>query len=112
MGDCPISHHIMMILHLKHIKCTFVPINLKIPGEFKSFCNNAGVPMKVPVLVHGEYVVYNANDISYYIDKEWPEPTLTCANVPANKIGSNLFTKYVFCYCLGVVKFYILQEIK
>lgn len=83
-----------MILSLKKIVCKYIPINLTIiPPEFKTFCNNAGVPIKVPVLVHGEYVVYNSNDIAYYIDKEWPEPRLVCDNELASKTGGNLFPR-------------------
>lgn len=95
LGDCPFSHRIMMILNLKKIVCKYIPINLTIiPPEFKTFCNNAGVPIKVPVLVHGEYVVYNSNDIAYYIDKEWPDPDLSCKSEPANKTGGNLFPRF------------------
>jgi len=95
LGDCPFSHRIMMCLNLKQITCKYIPVNLKIiPPEFKQFCNNAGVPIKVPVLVHGKYVVYNSEDIAYYIDKEWPDPPLTCGNEMANKTGANLFQKF------------------
>jgi len=95
LGDCPFSHRIMMILNLKQITCKYIPVHLKIiPQEFKEFCNNAGIPIKVPVLVHGEYVVYNSNDIAYYIDKEWPDPPLVCENEMASKIGDNVFTKF------------------
>lgn len=95
LGDCPFSHRIMMILHMKQITCEYIPINMKvIPPEFKHFCNSAGIPIKVPVLVHGEYVVYNSNDIAYYIDKEWQEPPLKCENEVANKTGANLFPRF------------------
>lgn len=64
-----------------------------IPPAFKDFCNDNGAPIKVPVFRHGEYIVYNPNDIVYYIDKEWPEPVLKSENQMANNVGANLFQR-------------------
>lgn len=84
----------MMILKLKGVSGKYIPVNLSpIQKEFKEFCQDAGVPIKVPILKHEDYVVYNPNDIAYYIDKECPEPVLKSENEMANKVASNLFTK-------------------
>ena len=95
LGDCPFSHRIMMLLKLKHVSGSYVPVHLGIvPQSFKDFCTSNGIPQKVPILKHGEYVVYNSNDIAYYINKEWPEPNITSANELAIKAGTNLFNKF------------------
>lgn len=83
-----------MILKLKHITGSVVTVHFSpIPKAFKDFCVEAGCPQKVPILKHGEYVVYNPNDIAYYIDKEWPEPDIKSTNEQANKVGGSLFPK-------------------
>lgn len=95
LGDCPLCQRIMMILRLKGVPGEYIPVNMSIiPQAFKTFCNTNGVPIKVPVLRHGEYVVYNPNDIAYYIDKEWPEPILKSENEMATKVGANLYSRF------------------
>lgn len=100
LGDCPLCQRVMMVLRIKEIPGEYIPINMKlIPPAFKDFCNTNGAPIKVPVFRHGEYIVYNPNDIVYYIDKEWPEPILKSENQMANKVGANLFQR-----CSGYLK--------
>lgn len=95
LGECPLCQRVIMFLRLKGIPGEYIPVNMVlIPEAFKTFCNNNGVPTKVPVLRHGEYVVYHPNDIIYYIDKEWPEPVLKSENQMANKVGANLFSRF------------------
>jgi glutathione S-transferase len=95
LGDCPLCQRVMMVLRTKGIAGEYIPVNMTlIPEAFRSFCVSNGVPVKVPILRHGEYVVYNPNDIVYYIDKEWPEPIMKSENAMANKVGANLYSKF------------------
>ena len=98
IGDCPFSHRILMIMKLKAIAGEYVPVHMTpVSPIFKDFCLNAGIPVKVPVFKHDEYVVYNVNDITYYIDKEWPEPNLKSTNALANTVADHLFTRFAGC---------------
>ena len=84
-----------MILKLKKIGGTVCPVNLSIKSkEFEDFCARNGLPMKVPIIQHGENVIADSNAIADYLDKIKPKPDLVNKSKATNAAGDKVFLKF------------------
>ncbi len=84
-----------MVLKAKKIGGSLCPVNLNIKsGGFEDFCTKNGVPMKVPILQHGETVIGDSNLICDYLDKLQPEPNLICKDKKVIAAGDKVFLKF------------------
>ncbi|XP_013397897.1 LOW QUALITY PROTEIN: chloride intracellular channel protein 4-like [Lingula anatina] len=94
-GACPFCHRMFMILLLKanagELTFTVTTVNMsKPPPDFKKLSS------RLPVVVHGNEVLCDSDDIVQYIDDNFPNPDLRFNNQKAAEASLGCFSKFSF----------------
>ncbi|CAH1772532.1 unnamed protein product [Owenia fusiformis] len=96
-GACPFCQRMHMILLLKCQggdlqKFTVTTVNMsKPPADFIK-----KISSRLPVLIHGNEIVSDNDEIVQYIDDNFPSPSLAFDNKKANEICLEVFSKFSY----------------
>ncbi|XP_014666232.1 PREDICTED: chloride intracellular channel protein 2-like [Priapulus caudatus] len=98
-GACPVCQQIFMALllkgHTKELQFTVTTINMAKPPE-----TYRQLSTRVPVIVHQERVMEDANEIAQYLDLNFHDVDLAYGagggGKPAEKATENFFSKFAF----------------
>ena len=94
-GGCPLCQRMFMILLLKanagELTFTVTTVNMaKPPADFKKLAS------RLPVIVHGNEILSDPDEMIQYIDEHFPYPPMAYDNVKAAQACLNVFSKFSF----------------
>ena len=91
VGDCPFAHYVRCVLNFKGLECNIVPCKSDTkPAWLVNEFNG-----KMPCLRSGDIKIVESGDITEYLEKTYPEPSLSVPNLDeAHSIQAPVFPAF------------------
>jgi len=101
VGDCPFTHTVRLVLHLKHTDYTLHPCHEGTKPDW--LLNKPELSGKLPCLVLNGVAVVESKEIIEYLETVFPEPTIKGAGVAeAYAVCKGIFGAFA-AYCKNTV---------